>query len=74
MEYRVNVQCTDRLSGKTGTFLADTEHSAQSPVFSSLAELFPWMRANGFKLDEYVNGTFVPWRVVAYSALPEVSQ
>jgi hypothetical protein len=62
--YRINVQCTDAISGETGTFLADAHHHALSPIFSSLAYLFPWMRDNGWKMDEYVDGQFIPWRAV----------
>ena len=64
-EYTIRVQCNDAASGETGSYIAEkTTKAAMSPVFPSLAELFPWMRANGWKQDEYVNGSFLPWRVV----------
>lgn len=63
-QYRVCVQCVDKVSGETGTFLGDTEHHALSPLFDSLAGLLPWMRDNGWAMDEHVEGNFVPWRAV----------
>lgn len=53
MEVRIAVQCT-AACGTVGTFLF-TEKDEQgrrvpiSPVFDSLAELYPWMRANGWE-------------------------
>lgn len=51
MEAYVCVQCrTD--AGQVGTFLSSGKEVggwvAISPVFDSLVELYPWMRANGW--------------------------
>ena len=51
-----------------GTFIRDKNTGEiLSPVFDSLAGLFPWMRYNGWKLDEYNNSDslegYHPWRV-----------
>lgn len=74
-EYRISVQCTDTTTGETGDFIAGFENGrriALSPIFQSLAELYPWMHKNGWKSDEYISlGTetkFVPWRVVRVAA------
>jgi hypothetical protein len=65
----INVQCKESVSGNVGTFLTrqagKEDRKAISPVFKDLAELFPWMRRNGWALAENVNGVFVPWRVEA---------
>lgn len=55
------IQCTDVISGKTGTFAFDTKEylaadkplqfEAKSPVFNSVAELFAWAKANNVKLE-----------------------
>jgi hypothetical protein len=62
----INVRCTEE-SGKVGTFLTATKGAADrkavSPVFSDLYELYDWMRQNGWESKEYVNDTFIPWRV-----------
>lgn len=62
----INVQCrTD--AGEVGTFLTDGKGKGDrrpiSPVCDSLHDLWPWMRANGWTLDERDGGTFTPWRV-----------
>ena len=71
-DYHINVQCTDPITGETGDFIAGFEDGKKtriSPLFHSLTELYPWMKRNGWKTDEYVNmGTdrppqFIPWRV-----------
>lgn len=46
------------------TFIALTGGNPPvSPLFDSLAELYPWMRENGWVSDEYVDGVQYPWRV-----------
>ena len=68
-EYRANVQCTEASTGKVGTFIAPADsREAVSPVFSSLAQLYPWMRENGWRFQEGVGQRFVPWRVVKEDA------
>lgn len=51
-------QCMDQNSGQTGCFGYDPAQGntagsfhAITPVFSSLAEFFPWCRENGIALD-----------------------
>jgi len=68
-DYCINVQCTDRVSGKLGSFIADTDHNAISPVFKDLSELYPWMRENGWKSEERAGESFTPWRVVRAAAV-----
>lgn len=63
MEYRLSVQCTHPESGRTGCFIHDTEGHSVSPLFADLAAALPWMYKNGWKLDEYIDGLFIPWRV-----------
>jgi hypothetical protein len=66
MEYRINVRCDDETTGNTGTFIAGAgTHKAVTPIFLDLAELFPWMRLNGWKSEEYKGNLFIPWRVVS---------
>ncbi len=62
MEYFVSVQCPD-MDGRPATFIRSETREQVSPSFPSLAELYPWMRANGWQFDELVNGKFLPWRV-----------
>jgi len=65
MEYTLKVQCTDSTTGVTGCFIGEKgTYKAETPVLRDLAEFYPWMRQNGWKSDEYVNGVFHPWRVV----------
>lgn len=66
VDYRMSVQCKEPTTGETGCFIHDTDGNTVSPLFKDLAELYPWMRENGWKTDEYPDsrpGTFVPWRV-----------
>ena len=58
----INVQCPDPETGKVGTFIKENDRRV-SPLFADLYGLFPWMKENGWKSDEYVNGDFHPWRV-----------
>lgn len=57
MKYGYCVQCRDSWSGKTGDFVFESSDGSRelrktiSPVFDSLAQLFPWMRENGFERD-----------------------
>ena len=60
MRFFKYVQCRDNVSGKTGTFIGDSDGNAVSPVMDSLAELFPWMQANGFVST--TDG--LPWEVI----------
>lgn len=59
-------------NGKKGTFIAD-DAGPISPIFDGLYELYPWMRANGWYMDEHGTtpngdaGTFYPWRVAKMS-------
>jgi hypothetical protein len=67
IEYSLCVQCENASDGRTGDFVARIDGKkryAVSPLFSSLAELFPWMREHGWKLDEGCGDNFRPWRVV----------
>jgi hypothetical protein len=65
MEYKMNVQCVEDATGVLGTFIAEAgTHKAVTPIFRDLAELFPWMRENGWKSDEYIGNVFIPWRVI----------
>jgi hypothetical protein len=76
-EYRINVQCTDD-AGKIGAFIRvagagngyapPLQHEKISPTFSDLADLFSWMKLNGWSLAQGVGLEFVPWRVVRASA------
>lgn len=52
---RVAMQCTDRVSGRIGTFLHAGDFAAVSPVQGDYAELLSWMQANGW---ESVPGTW----------------
>lgn len=63
MEYRIAVQCIDTETSKIGTFIRDETKQRVSPLFRSLVDLYPWMHDNKWKLDEYVENTFTPWRV-----------
>lgn len=63
MEYRIAVQCKDAETSRIATFIRNQDNIAVSLLFNDLSELFPWMRKNGWKSNEYVNGTFKPWRV-----------
>jgi hypothetical protein len=69
-EFYIKVQCTVPETGDTATFLSQYENGKErsiSPAFPSLAELYPWMKRNGYASDEYekVDGreVFRPWRV-----------
>ena len=75
-DYHINVQCTDPITGETGDFIAgfeDGKKTRVSPLFNSLAYLYPWMHQNGWKSDEYIDlgpdrpQQFVPWRVTRTS-------
>lgn len=48
---RYCVQCTDKKSGKVGDFAFHSSRpfEALSPVFTSLADFYPWMRSAGLK-------------------------
>ena len=62
------IQCQDRLSGKIGSFVYKEEKKfhAISPVFTSLAGLFSWMKTHGFKVKEFdERGNFVPYEVAS---------
>lgn len=50
-QYCIAVQCRDIASGTVGSFLHAGDRRTISPVFGSLAQLYPWMRANGFDSD-----------------------
>lgn len=68
MEYHMSVQC-NTIDGATGDFIHDDENPTVplSPVFDSLAKLFPWIRENGWKLEEYRDNNyskFEPWRII----------
>lgn len=59
---------TTKRSGQYTAFVVFAD-GTESPLFDSLAELYPWMRQNGVVRDEYGTtpngdaGTFYPWRV-----------
>ena len=64
----INVQCVENATGKVGTFLSLKEsgkpsRTAISPVFAGLAELYAWMRRNGWRSAEWDGERFSPWRV-----------
>ena len=68
MDHFMSVQCATKETGEVGDFIHDGTGKTVSPVFTTLSLLFPWMKQNGWKLDEYVkdgNGApvFKPWRV-----------
>jgi hypothetical protein len=42
------IQCTDKTSGKTGTFLFQNDMQAISPVMPGCVELFAWTKSNGW--------------------------
>jgi hypothetical protein len=72
-EFRINVQCTDSVTGKTGCFITPAgEHTAITPIFDSLAGLYPWIQANGWKSDEGYGAEFIPWRVVKLAPVPAI--
>lgn len=53
IEYRTTVQCQDPETGKTGcwAFTGDDHRKTGtriSPVFADLADLFRWLKVNGF--------------------------
>lgn len=61
METKYCTGCIDRRTGNTGAFIIEPgsppgAYRALSPVFDSLAELYPWMRQNNWIL---IDGT--PW-------------
>ena len=56
----MKVQCKDP-DGNVGDFLF-LDDKRISPLFTSLAELYPWMKANGWKQDAQATGK--PWGVV----------
>lgn len=63
-DYFINVQCTESKTGKIGSFITKgRSREAISPIFDGLYGLFPWMRENGWKSDEYLKDVYVPWRV-----------
>ena len=68
-EFTICVQCRARDQGD-GTFIAQRHSKTEagwipvSPVFDGLAELFPWMKKNGWIMEEHVGDKFIPWRVV----------
>lgn len=50
------IQCTDEVSGKEGSFLAEPVTRARraiSPVFPCLTGLYEWCKANGWKSAPY---------------------
>jgi hypothetical protein len=61
MAYRLIV--SGIVEGRYRSYVADSNGEPVSPLFPSLAEVFPWMTANGYKLDEGSGEQFVPWRV-----------
>jgi hypothetical protein len=71
-EYYIKVQCPDPQTGEKADFIAGFENGREtrvSPLFTTLADLYPWMKRNGFKSDETVSlpegrTQFRPWRVV----------
>ena len=71
-EFYIKVQCPDPETGKNADFIAGFEDGREkrvSPLFGSLADLYPWMKRNGFKSAEDValpdgRTQFRPWRVV----------
>jgi len=47
------IQCTDRQSGRIGTFISEEgKKEALSPVFDSTLGLLDWMRQNGYRCDD----------------------
>lgn len=66
---RVAMQCTDRASGRLGTFLHKGDLVAVSPVHADYHQLLVWMKANGY---ESVPGTWAS--LVARSAPTEASK
>jgi hypothetical protein len=43
------IQCTDKTTGTTGTFLFTDDMVAISPVLPGCVELFAWAKENGWK-------------------------
>ncbi len=63
MQYgHINVQVRTSV-GKVSTFIRADDGSAISPYCDDLSDLYVWMRANGWKADEYEGETRHPWRV-----------
>lgn len=60
---KIAVRCTEAKTKTVGTFIHNGDHIAISPIFDGLWQLFPWMKENGYSVDEYLGGQFVPWRV-----------
>lgn len=52
------IQCTDAVTQKIGSFLAEpqqTINNAISPVYTSLVDLYTWCRENGWVMQPYSN-------------------
>ncbi len=64
------VQCTAPC-GKVGTFLRDDAKQPLSPIFDGLYALYPWMKANGWAMDEHDRDGFHPWRVSKPTTQPQ---
>ena len=60
-EYMSAVQCYH--NGERGCFIHDIDDNLISPMFADIYNLYNWMNANGWKIDEYKDGEFIPWRV-----------
>lgn len=61
LEYSINVQCTATGHDMPGTFISPAGcRTPVSPVFRDLAELYPWMRANGWMS---ASSETLPWGV-----------
>lgn len=60
---KIAVRCTEAKTETVGTFIHHGDRVAVSPIFDGLYQLLPWMKENGYFLDEYPGGNFDPWRV-----------
>lgn len=51
------IQCTDKLSGDTGSFVYDTDKpfEAVSPVFPDTTVLFHWIAGHGYQTQSLAN-------------------
>jgi hypothetical protein len=59
MTATIKVQCKDE-HGETGDFISQ-DGKRVSPLFTSLADLFPWMKQNGWQ-NQFTHDR--PWGVV----------
>lgn len=60
----LNIQCRPNGEGPPKDFLAGDKgkHNPISPLFDHLQDLYPWLRENGWKPDEYEGVRYIPFR------------